>query len=78
MFGKLISRLADRHIVVYVLSKTYKSLEINSAGLYELQKKMGLSFVVMMHGLSKFSRSTLHCLSVQREAAAMVCVSVCV
>lgn len=34
-------RPADRHIVVCVLSETYKSLEINSVGLYKLHKRLG-------------------------------------
>lgn len=34
-------RPVDSHIVVFVLSKTYKRLEINSVGLYKLHKRRG-------------------------------------
>ncbi len=69
-------RPADRHIVVYVLSKTYKSLEINSAWLYELQKRWG--FPLLWCSLQVL---TIHSSLPQRRAWSYgygVCIGLCI
>ncbi len=66
---------ADRHIVVLVLSETYKSLKINSAGLYELQKRWGFPLLWCCMDSPSSHDPSLHCLSVEREAT--VCIGLC-